>query len=172
MITKHTYFGIKFSEDSPLNSKTKRQIAKLLLLNPDISVDETYHILNNHRMWSKIHPLIERLQCEPTRIIIQNQKSYEENSDEKHFFLKLFQWVKEFSFPTIDEVNEIAILLDIPENYITVEFYLMLFSGEMPPAKIFDYLEKYSSELTKHLIDELLDLYTLKVQEGILCYPS
>lgn len=56
----HTHFGLTFPPDFPLDEKSRKQIAKILLLNPLISVRNVKNIINDDKLWQRIRLLNEK----------------------------------------------------------------------------------------------------------------
>lgn len=185
----HTHFGLTFPPDFPLDEKSCKHLAKILLLNPRISIRRAKDIINNKELWRKVSLLSNKLHCEISGISILESETKEKDFQEqfisfllellyelfqvvypdhdiafKSFKHKLFSWITEFSFPLPNELKVIANTIEIPEEHVHDSVYAMLFHRDMPPIKIFDYFRKYHKRLTMHQIDELLDLYSAKMK--------
>jgi len=185
----HTHFGLTFPPAFPLDDKSCKQLAKILLLNPRISIRKAKEIFNNKELWRKVSLLSHKLHCEISGISIleseTNEKDFQQlfisfllellyelfqvvypNQDIafKSFNQKLFLWITEFSFPLPQELKVIANTIQIPEENVYDSVYAMLFHRDMPPIKIFDYFRKYQNLLSASQIDDLLDLYSAKTK--------
>lgn len=191
-MNNHIHFGLTFPPDFPLDEKSRKQIAKILLLNPRISVRKVKNIINDDKLWQRIRLLNEKLDCEISGMSLQESEPTGENREEqfisfllellyelfhvafhdhaivfKSFNQKLFSWIIEFSFPLPSELKIIADETDIPEEDINDSVYSWLFHRDMSAIKVFDYLGKYRQQLSTQKIDELLDLYTTKSKSNI-----
>lgn len=185
----HTHFGLTFPPDFPLDEKSSKQLAKLLLINSRISIRRAKEIINNKQLWKKVRLLYENLDCEISDISYPFSESKDKKFEEqfisfilellyklfqvvypaqdmafKSFMHKLFSWIIEFSFPLPNELNVIANTFKIPEENAHKIVYTMLFHQDMTALKVFDYLRKYHKLLIIHQIDELLDLYSAKTK--------
>ena len=183
----NSHFGLAFPSDFPLDVKSSKQLAKLLLINPRISILRAKEIINNKELWKKVKLLSENLDCEISDISFTALESKGKNFEEqfisfllellyelfqvvnpeqdiafKSFKHKLFSLITEFSFPLPHELKVIANTMEIPEENVHDSVYAMPFHQNMPAIKVFDYLRKYHKRLTMHQIDELLDLYLAK----------
>jgi hypothetical protein len=192
----HSHFGLTFPVDFPLNEKTCRQLAKILLLNPNISVQKAKDIINNAEFRSTAKLLSGNLQGELSENtladFVSKNDCFEEkfipfllemiyelvqvvypNQDPayKNFPQKLFSWIVEFSYPLPFEIKTIATEIKVSVDTVNKGIYNMLFDVEMPAEKIFDYIQKYCNQLSCLQIDELLDLYSLK-KAGKSCKTS
>jgi len=72
----------------------------------------------------------------------------------------------EFTFPNLNEVKEIATILNVPFENIISAFQQMLFDYQMPPAKIIDFLIRFATELPDQSVDMVIDLYLAKIKNG------
>lgn len=188
-MNKHIHFGLTFPPDFPLDEKSRKQIAKILLLNPRISVRKVKNIIKDDKLWQRIRLLNEKLDCEISGLSLQESDPQGEKLEEqfisfllellyelfhvafpdhaivfKSFNQKLFSWIIEFSIPLPSELKIIADETDIPEEDINDSVYSWLFHRDIPAIKVFDYLGKYRQQLSIHKIDELLDLYSSKLK--------
>ncbi len=186
-MNNHIHFGLTFPLDFPLDEKSRKQIAKILLLNPRISVRKVKNIINDDKLWQRIRLLNEKLDCEISGMSFQESDPQGEKLEEqfisfllellyelfhvafpdhaivfKSFNQKLFSWIIEFSFPLPSELKIIADETDIALEDINDSVYSWLFHRDIPAIKVFDYLGKYRQQLSIHKIDELLDLYSAK----------
>ncbi len=183
------HFGLTFPPDFPLDEKSCKQLAKILLLNPRISIPKAKDIINNKELWRKVSLLSNKLHFEISGISIGESETMEKDFQEqfisfllellyelsqvvfpnqdivyKSFNQKLFIWITEFSFPLPQELKVIANTIEIPEENVHDNVYTMLFHREMPAIKVFDYLRKYQNLLFASQIDDLLDLYLEKTK--------
>lgn len=186
---KKIFFGLTFPADFPLDEKSRHQLAKILLLNPRISVQKAKDILNNKVLWQKIKLLTDNLHCEISDISLLDSETEtkEKDSEEqfisyllellyelfqvashdrdfafKNFRHKLFSWIIEFSFPQSHEIKIIAAEIKVERCIVSKGIYDMIFDIHMQADKIFDYISKYYESLSIIQIDELLDLYSAK----------
>lgn len=189
------HFGLTFPPAFPLDDKSCRQLAKILLLNPRISIRRAKEIINNKELWRKVSLLSNKLHCEISGISILESETKEKDFQEqfisfllellyelfqvvypdhdiafRSFQHKLFSWITEFSFPLPNELKVIANTIEIPEENVHDSVYAMLFHRDMPPIKIFDYLMKYQYLLSASQIDDLLDLYSEKTKSKHVAY--
>lgn len=183
------HFGLTFPPDFPLDEKSCKQLAKILLLYPRISIRKIKEIINNKELWQKVSFFSGKLECEISDISFPESETANENFEEqfisfllellcelfqvvypvrdiafKSFNQKLFSWITEFSFPLPYELRVIANTIEIPEENVYNIVYAMLFHRDMPEIKVLDYLRKYHKRLPIHQIDKLLDLYSAKTK--------
>ena len=177
------YFGLTFSDHFPLDEKSCNQLAKILLLNPQISIQKVKDILNERILWEKISLLINHLSCDLENVSFLNSESTvsqlssiqvellhevfqlgypKEDFEFVVFKKKLLTWIIEFTFPLPPEIKIIASSLKISDNEISDSIYRMLFLKMMPSSKVKEYLNKYKDQITSTQLDELLDLYSFK----------
>ena len=157
MNKQQTYYGIQFENNFILNEKTSQQLAKLMFISPTISAVEAKRILKDSELLFGLKTLMNTLQCELSEISSKKQA--------EKFCNKIEQWIKIFSFPNIDEIKEVAIIINLPEEVIINWFYLVLFNNLITSKKILDFLSKYAQTIDNTQIDKLLDLYNEKINK-------
>lgn len=181
------HFGLTFPADFPLDENSRHQLAKILLLNPRISIPKVKDILNINDLWEKVGLLTDKLHCQLTDISFPKSEANEVGSENQfssiHLELlyelfqlthpkediefnnlrqKLFLWTIEFSFPLPHELEVIASAIKVPDETVSDTVYTMLFHKNMPAKKLLDYLGKYLKLLSTDKVDRLLDLYSTK----------
>ena len=157
MNKQQTYYGIQFENNFTLNEKTCQQLAKLMFISPTISAVEAKRILKDSELLFGLKTLMNTIQCEITEISSKKQAG--------KFINKIEEWIKIFSFPTINEVIEVATIINIKEEVIINWFYLVLFNNLITSKKILDFLSKYAQTIDNTQIDKLLDLYNEKIKK-------
>jgi hypothetical protein len=166
LIDGQIHFGLVFAKDFPLEYRIQHQIARQLLLNPYISCEKVFSLINNRQLWLTIKPIITVFDCDVSGIAFAEMEYKGNEFDEELFIEKIIDWVQAFSFPTIKELIEISELTGITEDSLLELFLRMLFELKLKSEKIIDYLSQFAEKLPSNVIDDLLDLYLLKTVQN------
>ncbi|HNS17527.1 MAG TPA: hypothetical protein PKH94_09175 [Bacteroidales bacterium] len=153
MQNTQTYFGIRFTSEFPAGKKDRFRLAKVLFSNPATSPQDAFRMLSNIDLWPLIDALISRLEQEADKW----KKGRSPAEIESGFQKKVNEWVKFYSFPSLDELESVANELEISSSGI-IEFILDQVQY-LPPSSIMDFLKKYKKVIRENQVNVILDHY-------------
>jgi hypothetical protein len=166
MYKENIHFGLTFPADYPLDGKTCHRLAKLLVSNPNTYPKEAIRILLNVHMWHSVDQLTNNLS-----VGLKKASRFDDNEEETNYrerlFNKLLAWIKLFSCPLPDELNEIAQICNgINESILFYQVAKIVCHESMHHQKIIDYLTKYatSTRLTPDMLNAILDSFGEKIK--------
>lgn len=110
-------------------------------------------MLSNIDIWPLIDALISRLEQEADKW----KKERSPAEIESGFQKKVNEWVKFYSFPSLDELESIAYELEISSSGI-IEFILDQ-AQYLSPSSIMDFLKKYTKVIRENQVNAILDHY-------------
>lgn len=159
------YYGITFPEVFSVPEVTKHNFARFLFFHPEISFESVESLLNDKVKLRKLSLLINEFSCSIVGISPANSNDSEEMTKIEQFFLKLYQWIIKFDFPTLKELKELGDTHLIDLEALVIFIKIIIVDDQLPTERIESFLLEYSSILPLKHVDDALDIYNLKRNE-------
>ncbi len=153
MQNTQTYFGIRFTSAFPAEKKDRFRLARVLFSNPSTSPQDAFRMLSNIDLWPLIDALISRLEQEADKW----KKERSPAKIESVFQKKVNEWVKFYSFPSLDELESITKELEISSSEIIESILEQV--QDLPLSRMMDFLRKYKKVIREDQVNAILDHY-------------
>ena len=152
------HYGIKFRSNCEIEHESRKQMARLLFLNPEISGANAKLRLKIFEIYFSDEKAIYLLQSYLD--MVTDLDCFSKKRSLKKVKGKLRRWIKSFTFPTVTELKELAEFLDLSYDKVWAIVMDELYSSNLPLSKIITFLNNYGKQQgNEELIDEWLDLY-------------
>jgi len=180
--TTSTHFGIPFPANYPLSPEARQKLARIFIFNPSISLEQIKWILGSPSQWADAGLISEAyFICTPDSE--RTRENYEkqfinslvgmvykascavhiEGDVYRAKFLERFkEWLIEFSFPRLHELDIITSFTGIESYIIMDHICAVLSTASIPESKIPEFILMYETRLSPALMDKLLELYISK----------